>query len=43
MREQEELKTIKISERLKKQLDNIKIHKRETYNDIIERLLKEDT
>ena len=33
-------KQIKIDEDIKKQMDNIKIHKRETYSDIIERLIE---
>ena len=35
-------KQIKINEELKKRLDEMKIHKRETYGDIIERLLEND-
>lgn len=34
-------KSIKISRKVKKDLDRTKIHPRETYNDIIKRLLKE--
>ena len=33
--------TIQIDEHLKKELDEIKMFKRETYNDIIERLLED--
>ncbi len=33
-------KQIKIDEKLKKRLDKLKIHKRETYGDIIERLIE---
>lgn len=32
---------IRISTRVKKHLTKLKIHKRETFNDIIERMLKE--
>ena len=31
---------IKINKKLKDKLDKLKIHKRETYGDIIERLIK---
>lgn len=34
-------KQIKINEKLKKRLDKLKIHKRETYGDVIERLIKD--
>ncbi len=37
-----ETTTIRISKGLKKQLDKIKIHLRETYEDIIKRLLKNE-
>ena len=33
-------KNISISEDIKRQLDEIKVHPRETYNDVIKRLLK---
>ncbi|MBI3034951.1 hypothetical protein HYY71_01385 [Candidatus Woesearchaeota archaeon] len=33
--------TIQIDEKLKKELDEIKLFRRETYNDIIERLLED--
>ena len=36
------LKLIGISEEIKKDLDNLKDHPRETYNDILVRLLKKD-
>jgi len=32
---------IKVSEEIKKALDSLKIHPRETYNDVLVRLLKE--
>ncbi|MFA5173579.1 MAG: hypothetical protein WC438_00170 [Candidatus Pacearchaeota archaeon] len=32
--------TIQVNESLKKKLDEIKIHHRETYNDLIERLIE---
>jgi len=37
-----ETTTIRITEEVKKQLDKIKIHPRETYEDIIKRLLKDE-
>ena len=33
-------KQIKIDEKLKKRLDKLKIHKRETYGDVIKRLIE---
>ena len=33
--------TIQINEELKKQLDKIKLFRRETYNDVIERLIED--
>jgi len=36
-------KQIKLDEKLKKKLDKLKIHKRETYGDIIERLIKNES
>ena len=32
--------TIQLDEKLKKKLDNLKVHHRETYNDIISRLVE---
>jgi len=34
------MKTIAIKEDLKPELDKLKIHKRETYSDVIDRLIK---
>lgn len=34
---------IKISEKVKKTLDKLKIHPRETYDDIISRLIEKET
>lgn len=36
----EETTTIRISQKLKAKLDKIKVHPRETYEEVIERLLK---
>ena len=36
-------KQIMIDEKLKRRLDNLKIHKRETYGDIIERMIENAT